>query len=561
MSLLSYSKGATTTPLMEITIGDLLDQTCARFPDNDALIVVEQHTHYSYKEFQKQINQVAKAFISLGIMKGQRVGIWAPNCVEWVLCQFATAKIGAILVNVNPAYQSFELEYTLQQSGISCLVMADQFKQSNFINILQTVVPELANSLPGALKAEAVPELKTVISLADTGIAGFLNWSDFYAQGTAINDRQLAELQKNLHFNDPINIQYTSGTTGSAKGVTLSHANIINNGYFVAQSMQFTAADRLIIPVPLYHCFGMVMGNLGCVSHGATMIYPSFSFDAKAVLQAVEDHQATALYSVPTMFISMLEHPEFSNFDLSSLRTGIMAGSICPAAIMQAVNKKMHITELQIAYGMTETSPVSTQTAYNDPFDKRVSTVGRTQPHLEHKIIDPLTADIVPRNQTGELCTKGYSVMLGYWQNQAATDEAIQEGGWMRTGDLARMDDQGYICIVGRIKDMVIRGGENIYPKEIEDFLYTHPDISDVQVVGIPNDKYGEELVAWIILSPSSNALSSEQIQEYCRGKISHFKIPRYINFVKKYPLTVTGKVQKFVLREIAVKQHLESKP
>lgn len=551
----SYTKGNTQTALINMTIGDLFDQTVQRHPENDALIVVDQQVHYSYKTLQREVNETAKAFLALGVKVGDRVGIWAPNCVEWTLCQFATAKIGAVLVNVNPAYQSYELEFALNQSGISYLVMADSFKKSNFYQILARVAPELKLAAAGSLNAAKLPKLHTVINLSPQPKAGMFSWANFIKMSVRTTHAQLLDRQSALDCNDPINIQYTSGTTGAPKGVTLSHYNILNNGFFVAQSLTLTDQDRLIIPVPLYHCFGMVMGNLGCVTHGATMIYPSAAFEPEIVLQTVEKHRATALYSVPTMFISMLEHPNFSRYDLTTLRTGIMAGSICPAEIMKAVNGKMHITELQIAYGMTETSPVSAQTAANDPFDKRVSTVGRTQPHLESKIIDPLTGNIVAIGESGELCTRGYSVMLGYWENQPATDEVLQSDGWMHTGDLATMDEEGYIRIVGRIKDMVIRGGENIYPKEIEDFLYTHPDISDVQVVGIPDEKFGEELVAWVQLRPDGPSLSTQAIQEFCRGKISHYKIPRYIKIVNQYPLTVTGKVQKFKLREMAIEE------
>lgn len=555
MSQISYAKGSTDHPLIEMTIGDLFDQTVQQFADNDALIVVDQKIDYSYKTLQMEVNRTAKAFLSLGVNAGDRVGIWAPNCVQWTLCQFATAKIGAVLVNVNPAYQSYELEYTLNQSGISFLVMADAFKNSSFYDILASIAPELQSAKPGKLEAAKLPELHTVINLATQPKAGMYSWLTFIEYATDTTDQQLMTAQARLNCHQPINIQYTSGTTGAPKGVTLSHYNILNNGYFVGESLTLTDRDRLIIPVPLYHCFGMVMGNLGCITHGATMIYPSAAFDPEIVLQSIERYRATALYSVPTMFISMLEHPHFAQYDLTTLRTGIMAGSICPAEIMKAVNGKMHITQLQIAYGMTETSPVSVQTAANDPFDKRVSTVGRTQPHIESKIIDTLTGATVDRNVSGQLCTRGYSVMLGYWQDQSATDEVLLSDGWMHTGDLATMDDQGYIRIVGRIKDMVIRGGENIYPKEIEDFLYTHPDISDVQVVGIPDQKYGEELVAWIKLRPNAQPLDAQDIDAYCRGKISYYKIPRYVKNIGEYPLTVTGKVQKFKLREMAIAQ------
>jgi len=554
----SYTQGDTTQTLLEMTLGDALDHSVARYPDNLALISPEQNVRYSYRQFQQKVNLVARAFIAKGIVKGERVGIWAPNCEQWVVTQFATAKIGAILVNVNPAYQEYELEYALKHSGIACLVMAEKFKGNNYCQTLQKIVPELAaceSVERGELKTEKLPQLRQVINLSDNHFNGMQRWSDFCELADTISQRQLAAIGQQLDYHDAINIQYTSGTTGSPKGVTLSHYNILNNGYFVAKNMNFSHLDKLVIPVPLYHCFGMVMGNIGCISHGATMIYPSASFDAQTVLQCIEDEQATALYSVPTMFIAMLELADIDDYNLTSLRTGIMAGSICPAHLMSAVNTKMHIADLQIAYGMTETSPVSAQTAVDDPFDKRVSTVGRTLGHIETKIVDVDSGDTLARHETGELCTRGYSVMLGYWQNEAASQEIIESNGWLHSGDLATMDDQGYIQIVGRIKDMVIRSGENIYPKEIEDFLYTHPAISDAQVTGLPDEIRGEELVAWIILRPDVSPISVEQLREFCRGKISHFKIPRYIKFVDHYPLTVTGKVQKYKIRELAMSE------
>ncbi|NQZ33602.1 MAG: AMP-binding protein [Oceanospirillaceae bacterium] len=554
-STASYTQGDTAQSLLKMTLGDALDHTVALYPDNPALIAPAQNIRYNYREFQAKVNLVARAFIAIGVTKGERVGIWAPNCEQWVVTQFATAKMGAILVNVNPAYQEYELEYALKHSGVSCLVMAEKFKSSDYCQTLMKIVPELSDSAVGHLKSVKLPLLRRVINLSKHDFKGMQRWDDFCELAVDVTQSQLDVIQRQLDYNDAINIQYTSGTTGSPKGVTLSHFNILNNGYFVAKNMNFSHLDRLIIPVPLYHCFGMVMGNIGCVSHGATMIYPSASFDAQTVLQCVEAEKATALYSVPTMFIAMLALENFNDYDLSSLRTGIMAGSICPAQLMKAVNTKMHMGELQIAYGMTETSPVSAQTAADDPFDKKVSTVGRTLAHIETKIVDVVSGGTVPRNETGELCTRGYSVMLGYWQNEAASKEIIETNGWLHSGDLARMDEEGYIQIVGRIKDMVIRSGENIYPKEIEDFLYTHPAISDAQVTGIPDELRGEELVAWIILRPDAAPMTAEQLREFCRGKISHFKIPRYIKFVDRYPLTVTGKVQKFKIREMAIEE------
>ena len=501
------------------------------------------------------MNRCARALLAMGVKKGDRVGIWAPNCSEWTLSQFATAKIGAILVNINPSYRTHELEYALNQSGARFLITAHQFKSSNYTAMLYELAPELNHCAEGALNAHKLPQLQCIINLSDEKHSGMWRWADFIGQADTVSQTEVDDLQATLQFDDPINIQYTSGTTGFPKGATLSHHNILNNGFFVAESMGFTSEDRLVIPVPLYHCFGMVMGNLGCVTHGAAMIYPDEGFDPGKVLKAVHEQKATALYGVPTMFIAELEHPDFASTDFSTLRTGIMAGSICPAEIMKQVINKMNMKGVQIAYGMTETSPVSTQTGANDTIEKRVSTVGRTQPHLESKIVDPGNGGILPRGEIGELCTRGYSVMLKYWNNDKATAEAIDETGWMHTGDLATMDDEGYIQIVGRIKDMVIRGGENVYPKEIEEFLYAHPAISEVQVTGVPDKKYGEELIAWVKLNSTAGEITGEDLREYCKGKITHFKIPRYFKFVDEFPMTVTGKIQKFKMREISIKE------
>lgn len=549
----SYTSGVSEKPLIGMTIGDKFDEIAATYPDNDALIVRHQGLRYTYRQLKEAVDQAARAFLAIGVKRGDRVGMWSPNCAQWTITQFATAKVGAILVNINPAYRLHELEYALNQSEARFLVTADTFKSSNYTEMLFELAPELKASAEGQLKSMKLPHLKGIVNLADTKFDGMWRWDDFVNMAEIISADKLASVQSELQFDDPINIQYTSGTTGFPKGATLSHHNILNNGYFVAESMNFTDQDRLVIPVPLYHCFGMVMGNLGCVTHGAAMIYPDEGFEPKSVLQTVAEERATAVYGVPTMFIAELDHPEFSQFDLSSLRTGIMAGSICPAEVMKAVNNKMHMEEVQIAYGMTETSPVSTQTAANDPFDKRVTTVGRTQPHLETKIVDAATGNVVARGEIGELCTRGYSVMLKYWNNEEATRKSIDEAGWMHTGDLATMDDEGYIQIVGRIKDMVIRGGENVYPKEIEEFLYTHPAISDVQVTGVPDKKYGEELIAWIKLHPTADPVSADELREFCKGKITHFKIPRYFKFVDAFPMTVTGKIQKFKMREISI--------
>jgi fatty-acyl-CoA synthase len=487
------------------------------------------------------------------------VGIWAPNCAEWCVTQFATAKVGVILVNLNPSYRTHEIEYALKQSGCSVLITAAEFKSSNYTAMLYELAPELRECEPGKLKSARFPDLLTVIRLSEEQVPGMFRWSELMEMGTSVSDEALASRQREQEFDDPINIQYTSGTTGFPKGATLSHHNILNNGYFVARLQNFSHEDKLCVPVPLYHCFGMVMSNLGCVTHGATLIYPSEGFEPLAVLQAVQEEKCTALYGVPTMFIAELDHPEFNSFDFSSLRTGVMAGSPCPVEVMKKVITLMHMPEVEICYGMTETSPVSTQTRIDAPLNKRVSTVGQIAPHLEIKIIDPATGQIVPIGAPGELCTRGYSIMLGYWNNPEATSDAIDAARWMHTGDLATMDEEGYINIVGRIKDMVIRGGENVYPREIEEFLYTHPKVSDVQVIGVPDPKYGEEIAAWIKLKPGQQA-TPDEIRDYCKGQIAHYKIPRYVMFVDSFPMTVTGKIQKFLMREQSIKDlRLES--
>jgi len=554
-TLPSYTSGTAEVPLLGMTIGEMLDRTTEKFPDNEALVCLHQDIRWTYRELQEKVNEAARAFMALGVERGDRVGIWSPNRYEWTVTQFATARIGAILVNINPAYGVHELQYAMNRVGISVLVTADRFKTSDYRAMLYELAPELHRSAPGSLKAEHLPDLRTVINLDEEKHEGMLTWQEFLTRASEVSQEALDERQDTLQFDDPINIQFTSGTTGNPKGATLTHHNILNNGYFVGESQKLTEKDRMVIPVPLYHCFGMVMGNLGCITHGSTMIYPSEGFEPKKVLEAVHKERATALYGVPTMFIAELAEPEFDQYDLTSLRTGIMAGSICPAEVMKKVNSRMHMKEVQIAYGMTETSPVSTQTSSDDPFEKQVTTVGRTQPHLETKIIDPSTGHIVPRGEIGELCTRGYSVMLRYWNDEEKTREAIDEAGWMHTGDLATMDEEGYIQIVGRIKDMVIRGGENIYPKEIEEFLYTHPAIEEVQVTGIPDEKYGEELIAWIKLRAGADPVTPDDLKAFCKGKIAHFKIPRYYKFVDSFPMTVTGKIQKFKMREISIEE------
>jgi fatty-acyl-CoA synthase len=550
----SYVSGTSDAPLLGLTIGGMFDQVVARYPEHEALVVRHQGLRYTYRQLQQAVDRCARGLMALGLRQGERLGIWSPNRAEWTIAQFATSKIGAILVNINPSYRIYELEYALKQSGCAMLVIAPHFKTSNYTHMVAELAPELRDSRPGQLQAERLPELRTVIRLGDEHLPGMYTWGDVMAMAGQVSADDLAERQRQQQFDDPINIQYTSGTTGYPKGATLSHHNILNNAYFTARLMRFTDRDRLVIPVPLYHCFGMVMGNLGCVTHGATMIYPSEGFDATAVLEAVHEERATALFGVPTMFIAELEHPEFAHFDLSSLRTGIMAGSPCPVEVMKKVNTLMHMPEVEIAYGMTETSPVSFQTRVDAPLDKRVSTVGQVHPHVEVKIIDPVTGRVVPRGTPGELCTRGYSVMLGYWNNAEATQKAIDAARWMHTGDLAVMDAEGYVNIVGRIKDMIIRGGENIYPREIEEFLYTHPKVSDVQVIGVPDARYGEEIMAWVKLRDGQTA-TAEEVRDYCRGRIAHYKIPRYVKFVDAFPTTVTGKVQKFLMREQSIKE------
>jgi fatty-acyl-CoA synthase len=550
----SYVSGSSDTPLLGLTIGEMFDEIVATHPDQEALIVRHQELRYTYRQLQAEVDRCARGLMALGLQKGERIGIWAPNRAEWTITQFATSKIGAILVNINPSYRVHELEYALQQSGCAMVVIAPQFRSSDYTEMLYTLVPELRDSPPNQLKAGKFPELRAVIRLGDERTAGMYTWNELLEMATHVSPAALAECQCHQQFDDPINIQYTSGTTGYPKGATLSHHGILNNAYSVAHLMRFTNKDRLVIPVPLYHCFGMVMGNLACMTHGATMIYPSEGFDAKAVLEAVQEERATALYGVPTMFIAELEHPDFANHDLSSLRTGIMAGSPCPIEVMKKVNTLMHMHEVEICYGMTEVSPVSTQTRADAPFDKRVSTVGQVHPHLEIKIIDPASGHIVPVGTPGELCSRGYSVMLGYWNNDEATHQAIDAAHWMHSGDLAVMDEEGYINIVGRIKDMIIRGGENVYPREIEEFLYTHPKVSDVQVIGVPDSRYGEEIMAWVRLRKGETA-SADELREYCRENIARYKIPRYIKFVDAFPTTVTGKVQKFIMREQSIKE------
>lgn len=549
MSLPSYTRGA-QAPLLAMTIGEAFDQTVAQYPDREAVVSREQDVRMTWTELSELVNKSARALLALGVEPGDRVGIWSPNCLQWMVVQYATAKVGAILVNINPAYRTSELEYALKQSGCAWLISASAFKTSNYHAMISDLLPELAPVEPGKLESPRLPMLRGVISLSDHPAPGMMSWQSVLSGAHVITDEQLETVSKSLQFDDPINIQYTSGTTGFPKGATLSHYNILNNGFTVGESLGLTEEDRMVIPVPLYHCFGMVMGNLGALTHGSTIIYPSAAFDPVTTLRTVAEEKATVLYGVPTMFISMLDCEERSELDISSLRTGIMAGAICPIEVMRRVIDQMNMKEVQIAYGMTETSPVSTQTAHDDDLERRTTTVGRTQPNLETKIIDE-EGKILPRGQVGELCTRGYSVMLGYWNNPDATKEAIDEARWMHSGDLAVMDDEGYVQIVGRNKDMIIRGGENIYPREIEEYLYTHERVAEVQVVGVPCKKFGEEIVAWVQLHPGDR-VSAEELREYCKGQIAHFKIPKFIKFVDEFPMTISGKIQKFKMREIS---------
>ncbi len=532
--MLSYASGPSSLPLLGETIGENLRRTVERHGDCEALVVPHQDYRATYRQLWDQISLAARGLIARGVGPRDRVGIWSPNRFEWVVVQYATARIGAILVNINPAYRTTELEYALTQSGVSFLILARAFRQTDYVRMLGEV-------------RGACPELREALALED-------GWASLLRDGARTSEDELAAVESRLQFDDPINIQYTSGTTGFPKGATLSHHNILNNGFFVGETVKYTSDDRVCIPVPFYHCFGMVLGNLACTTHGACIVVPGEAFDADAVLRVTQQERCTSLYGVPSMFIAELEHPGFGEHDLSRLRTGIMAGSPCPVEVMKQVQSRMNMREVTICYGMTETSPVSTQSALDDPLDKRVGTVGRVHPHVEVKVVDPETDRVVQRGHSGELCTRGYSVMLGYWNNDAATAGAIDAAHWMHTGDLATMDEAGYVNIVGRIKDMIIRGGENIYPREIEEFLYAHPDIGDVQVIGVPSERYGEEVMAWV--RPKEGATPTvESLEAFCRGRIASNKIPRHWKFVESFPMTVTGKVQKYLMREASVEE------
>jgi fatty-acyl-CoA synthase len=532
---LSYAHGGSRTALLGETIGDNLVRSAARFGDHDALVDVTNGRRWTYDELNADVDSVAKGLLAVGIAKGDRVGIWSPSCAEWTLIQFATAKVGAILVNINPAYRTHELSYVLRQSGIRLLVSASVYRTSNYREMIGEVAGE----------SDA---LERVVFIGDS------TWDELLAAGRGVSESALAERMRQLSFDDPINIQYTSGTTGSPKGATLTHHNILNNGFFVGELLGYNEDDRVCVPVPFYHCFGMVMGNLASSSHGSCVVIPAPTFDAAATLEAVAQERCTSLYGVPTMFIAELELPDFADYDLTNLRTGVMAGSPCPVDVMRKVVSDMHMAEVAICYGMTETSPVSMQTRHDDPLELRVSTVGRPGPHIEVKITDVAGGQTVPIGDVGELCTRGYSVMLGYWDDPNISAEAIDSARWMHTGDLAVMNADGYCSIVGRIKDMVIRGGENLYPREIEEFLYGHPEIADVQVIGVPDPRYGEELCAWVRARPGAE-LTAEDVRSYCAHQLAHHKIPRYVMFVDGFPMTVTGKVQKFEMRRISISE------
>ena len=544
----SYVSGVSDVPLLGHTIGHALDRAATQWADRIALISRAQAVRWTWRELRDRADALAVGLLAFGLNRGDRIGIWSLNRAEWALTQFAAARAGLVLVTINPAYRLSELEFALNKVGCSVLVTATRFKNSDYISMVKTLAPELAASRPGQLSAARLPQLRAVVQIGGPNVAGAIPFDEVAARGGKSEVSASRALAREIQFDDAANIQFTSGTTGSPKGVTLTHHNILNNGYFVGRAMRLTEADRICIPVPLYHCFGMVMGNLAALTHGCAMVYPSEGFDPLATLDAVQAEGCTALYGVPTMFIAELDHPDFSRFDLGALRTGIMAGAPCPIEVMRKVIDRMNMRDVTIAYGMTETSPVSFQSAIGDSVERRVATVGRIQPHLEVKIVDS-EGDVVPRGQSGKLCTRGYSVMLGYWGDKEKTDDVVDAAGWMHTGDLATLDEEGYCNIVGRIKDMVIRGGENLYPREIEEFLFRHPKIQEVQVFGVADTKYGEELCAWIRLR-DGETMSEDDVRSFCQGQIAHQKIPRYVEFVNEFPMTVTGKIQKFIMRQ-----------
>ncbi len=551
---ISYAYRGSDNPLIGETIGDMLRRVAGEYPQNEALVYGPTGQRYTYREFFQVCTRAAKSFMAMGVRHGDRVAVWATNHPEWVIAQFSTAMIGAVLVTVNPAYRTHELEYGLKNSEVQTLVLVPRFKTSDYVDMVYQVAPEAKASRPGQLNSRNLPLLKNLVVIGEEKFDGMYRWEDFLQLGDQVGDEQLEARMNECDFDDVINVQYTSGTTGLPKGASLTHHNILNNGYFVGEAMRFTDQDRLCIPVPFYHCFGMVLSNLACVTHGATMVIPSEYFDPLTVLETVQKEKCTALHGVPTMFIAELSHQDFSRYDLTTLRTGIMAGAPCPVEVMKQVNHRMNMREVTIAYGQTETSPVITQTQADDTLERRTSTVGPPIPHTEVKIVRPDTGAIAPIGEQGELCCRGYQVMRGYYNNEKATRETIDEAGWIHTGDIALMREDGAFKITGRIKDMIIRGGENIYPREIEEFLYTYPKIRDAQIIGVPDRKYGEEICVWIQLKENQTA-TEDEIKEFCEGKIAHYKIPRYVKFVTEFPMTVTGKIQKYKMREISIEE------
>ena len=551
---ISYSRGADTPALLDLCIGEVLDLMAERYPDSPALILRQESLRYTWAELKAEVERTARGLMALGFVKGDRVGIWATNISQWVLMQFATGKMGAILVNLNLRFRAHELEFVLQQASCKGLVMEHEFRDCNYVETLQHLAPELGSCEPGELHSVRLPQLRHVVYIGENAPAGMLSWKTMMAKADSVSEAELHAREASLAPHDTINIQYTSGTTGTPKGAELSHYNVVNNGQFIGDSMKLTHEDRVCIPVPFYHCFGMVLGNMACLTHGSTMVIPADYFDPLATMQAVHEERCTAVYGVPTMFIAELSHPRFKEFDFTSLRTGIMAGSLCPIDLMRRVIRDMHCAELTICYGLTEASPVITQTTTEDTLERKTTTVGRALPHTEVKIIDPNTGKEVALGENGELCTRGYLVMNGYHNNPAGTAAAIEPDGWLHSGDIASMDEHGYVIITGRLKEMIIRGGENIYPREIEEFLYSYPGIKDVQVIGVPSEKYGEEVMAWIIPHDGTQ-LDADAIKTYCRGQIAGFKVPKYIKFVDSFPTTVTGKVQKFIMRQMATEE------
>ncbi|NLX48276.1 MAG: AMP-binding protein [Methanospirillum sp.] len=552
MGLISYATGTSEVPLIGKTIGEMFDEVAGRYPGADAVVSVHQGIRWTYRDLHEQVEALARGLMALGVERGDRVGIWMMNHAEWIVTQVATAKIGAILVNINPAYRTYELEYALRQSEVQTVIIQGRFKTSDYVGMFYEACPEAFDCKAGRIQSEKFPFLRNAIFAGEIPYNGMFRWSEVVEKGRGVNQDELAARAASLDFDDPVNIQYTSGTTGFPKGVVLSHHSVLNNGFIIGEGMRFSERDRLCIPVPFYHCFGMVLSNMACMTHGSAMVLPSPAFDAESVLRTIQDERCTALHGVPTMFIAELAHPNFSNYYMGSLRTGIMAGSPCPVEVMKQVNTRMNMSEIVIVYGQTETSPGITMTTTSDPIERRVSTVGRAFPHAEVKIIDPATGKILPRGEVGEICARGYMVMKCYYNNPSATHLTLDRNGWNHTGDLGTLDEEGYLKIEGRLKDMVIRGGENIYPREIEEFLHHHPKVSDVYVIGVPDTKYGEELMAWIMLREKESA-TEDEIREFCVGKIANFKIPRYVKFVDDFPMSVSGKIQKFRMREISI--------